>query len=163
MSCANWTHRIIKSWSHNSFEMLERIRNGSKARTLDDVLVEVERRRTASCHVWTASSTAEKEKKICNVSCLSMKNGYTTITLSGEDHRVNPAFSGFDWMQFVMRCSNRAEQSREITINYYRCVWAKPWKKKTAAIRADTRQSDFATWQHEVSWFKTDKNLLRIA
>ena len=52
MSGANWTCRIIKSWSHNSFETFESIRNDSKARTLGAVWVEAERHWTVSCHVW---------------------------------------------------------------------------------------------------------------
>ena len=56
----NWLSRIIRNWSHNSFETYKRIRNNSKARTSGTVRVEAERRRTASCHMWTAASTAGK-------------------------------------------------------------------------------------------------------
>ena len=41
LSGINWTCQIIMSWSHNSFEMFESIWNGSKARTLGAVWVEV--------------------------------------------------------------------------------------------------------------------------
>ena len=45
----------------------ESIKNDSKARILDAVQVEAERRQTASCHTWTAASTAEKESFFCFV------------------------------------------------------------------------------------------------
>ena len=47
---------------HNSFKILERIRNDTKARTLDAVRVETKRCRTASCHMWKAASMAEKKR-----------------------------------------------------------------------------------------------------
>ena len=49
------------NWSHNSFKTSESIRNNLKARRLCVVRAESERRRTASCHVWTAASMAKEE------------------------------------------------------------------------------------------------------
>ena len=65
---ASWTRRIIRSWSHNSFETFESIRNDLEARILGAVQVEAERWRMTSGHVWTAVSTAEKERFLCIVS-----------------------------------------------------------------------------------------------
>ena len=64
--------------------MFERIRNDSKARTLAAVQAEAERYQTESCHMWTATSTAEKERFFA-------KSGYTMIILSLKDHGLSPA------------------------------------------------------------------------
>ena len=61
VSDVSWTCRIIRSWSNNSFETFESIRNASKARILGAIQVEAESHWTASCHVWTAALTAEKK------------------------------------------------------------------------------------------------------
>ena len=45
---------------YTCFKTFESIRNDSKASTLDPIRVEVERRQTTFCHVWTAASNAEK-------------------------------------------------------------------------------------------------------
>ena len=42
-SGTSWTSRIIRSWSHNSFEMFENIRNDSKSKTLGVVWVDSKR------------------------------------------------------------------------------------------------------------------------
>ena len=62
MSDASWTCKIIRNWSDNSFKMFESIRNDLKARTLGVIQVEAKRCWTASCHVWTATSTAKKAR-----------------------------------------------------------------------------------------------------
>ena len=90
MSGASLTCRII-SWSLKSFETFKSIRNDSKARILGAIQVEAERRRTASCHVWIAASTAEKESFFYIVSWPAMKSGYTMITLNVKNRKVSPA------------------------------------------------------------------------
>ena len=67
---------------------------------------------------------SRKGKVFCIISWLMMKSGYTTITLSVEDHRINPAmhqhwrqsriskfqslcsaFGGISWVHFIMSYS----------------------------------------------------------
>ena len=78
MSSASWTSRIIRSWSHNSFEMFESIRNDSKAGTLDAVRIEAERLRTASWSRVKRSFNDRKGKVFCILSWQAIKSGYTT-------------------------------------------------------------------------------------
>ena len=50
-SGTSWTCKIIRGWTHNSFNLSESIKNDSKARTLGAVRVEVERHWMASFHL----------------------------------------------------------------------------------------------------------------
>ena len=110
------------------------------------------RRRTASCHVWTVVSMAEKERFIALYRDwrwkVALKSGFNMITLSVEDCRVSPAIhqhgqqsrismgrsfctaSGeISWVLLIMSRSNWRKQSRQIAIDYYWCVWADHWSK----------------------------------
>ena len=80
MSGTNWTCRIIRSWSYNSFEMFEIVRNDSKSRTLGAVWVEAERH----CILSHANSciSGRNEMVFPIVLWSVMKSGYTMITLS---------------------------------------------------------------------------------
>ena len=97
MSGTSWTCRIIRSWSYNSFERFESIRNYSKARILGAVWVKAKRCRMASCHEWTVALTAVKERFFSIVSWPVMKSGYTTITQSVEDCWVSLAMHQHRW------------------------------------------------------------------
>ena len=168
LSGVSWTCRIITSWSHNSFETFESIRNGSKARTLGVVRVEAERRRTAFRHAGTAASTAEKERFFCIVSWPVMKGEYTTIAQKVEDHKVSlamhqhrrqsqismvrsfcSALYGISWAQFIMSCSNRSKPPREIAIDYNWYVWAEHWKKNGHCTSRDTTKGLCNMWTLE--------------
>ena len=78
----------------------------------------------------------------------AMKSGYTTITISVEDHGLSPvmyqhrrrsrmfmirsvcsAFGGICWVQFIMSSSNRPKLSWHITIDYCWCVRTELWRQ----------------------------------
>ena len=129
----SWTHRIIRSWSHSSFETFKSTRNDSKARKWSAVRVKAKRCRTAYFHAWTAASTAEMGRRFACVSWLAMECGYTTIVLSVENRGVSLAMH-----QHCRQCrismvpwfySNQTNPLREIAIGYNWCVWAEHWRK----------------------------------
>ena len=57
-----------------------------------------------------------------------------------------------------MSCSKWMRLSRGIAIDFNWCVWSIP-KRKTTAIRAETRGSNFVAWQRSASCCKTGENL----
>ena len=108
----------------------------------------------------------------------AMKSGYITITLIVEDHWVSSAmhhlwrqrrismalifcstFGGIKWAWFIMSCLNRRKWSRDMTVECNWCIWVELWRKM-AAIRSETKQSDFATSKRLTSCTKTGQNPL---
>ena len=163
------------SWSHSSFKTFESIKNDSKARTLGAIRFEAKRHRTPSCHMWTAASTTEKEKVFCIVWWPVMKNGYTKITLTVENHWVNQAMQQYRWQSwismvrsscsafggisrvlFIMSCSHRPKPSREIVMNYKWYVWAEHWRKKWPLYEQRYAK---VILQHDNEWKPTLKRL----
>ena len=146
MSGASWICRMIWSWSQNSFKTFENIRKDSKARTFGAVRVEAERRRTMSCHVWTAALTTEKNVFLYIVSSTAMKTGYPTITINVENRGVSPAMRQHRWenqIHIVPLCiwwdqlgvvyDEKLKPTETITVYYYDYtwgVWAVHWRKK---------------------------------
>ena len=159
MSGASWTCRIIRSWSHNSFEMFKSIRNDSKARTLGAVWVEAD----IEWYFVTGEKLLQLQKKerfVCIVIWLVMKSRYTMKTLSVEDREVSQPCINIDgkakypWFKasalhlvgsggcsLLWAAQTGRKPSQEITIDDNWCLcWA--LKERTATIQADT--TDFA-------------------
>jgi len=96
-------------------------------------------------------------KIFCIVSWLVMKSGYTTITLSVEDHGISPAMHQHGRRSRISMCSklllciwwdqlgvvnyelHKLKPLREITIiDYNWCVWVEHWRKNGRYTSRDT-------------------------
>jgi len=80
---------------HNSFETCESIRNKEKSGDIGCPTSWSRETSNGVFFVWTAASMAEKETFFA--SWLVIKNGYTTITLSIENHEVSVAMHQHHW------------------------------------------------------------------
>jgi len=126
-----------------------------------------------------------KGKVFCIVSWLAMKSGYSMISLSVENRGVSPAIH-----QHQQSAKPNIHGSKLLLCIWYlggrigsagcSLLWAAQTERnyhgrslsttidafepsiegKTAAIRAKTRQSDFAIWQRSATCCKTGENLL---
>ena len=154
MSDASWTSRTIRRWSHNSFEMFESLRNHSKVRALGAVRVEAERRQMGFCHVWTVECflqcivTGDEKWIHCdNPMCrrLCDKPGYASTAMAKPNiHGSKLLLGNLEWLE---RSSLLWTAQTDWNYHYrLQCVWAGHWRK-TVAVRAETRQSNFGTWQ----------------
>lgn len=167
---AIWACRMFRSWAHNIFKMIERIRKFSKEMILGPVQVEVERAWTASWHTWTADSTAEKEGLSLIISWSVMKSGYNTIILS-INFGVKVEYPWFEASPlhlvgstrciFLMRILNRLNQWDD---RYWiKLMFESSNEVKSAAIRVVTGQSVFATSLLYATCCITGENLHVIA
>jgi len=136
---------------------------------LDAIRVEGERLWIASSHVWTAS-TAEKKRFVasycdekwihypsvedCGVSpTMHQHRQQSRISMHSALYLVGSAGSSLLWAAQTER--NHHGRSLSTTID----AFESSIEGKTAAIQAETWQSDFATWQRSATYCTTGENL----
>ena len=101
MSGIRLTWRIIRSWSHNSFEMLESIRNNSQSKDIGCHMSWSWETRNSTVLRVNSCFNGRKGKVFCIILCPAMKSGYTMMTQSIEDHRVNLAMHQHQWQNQI--------------------------------------------------------------
>ena len=143
--------------------------------TLGAIWIEAGRRRTVFCDNYCFNGRIEKV--FCTISWLAMKSGYTTIIQSVENRGVSPAKhqhilkTKYPWFgasslylmgsaghNLLWDTQTESDYLRGLLLTSIDAFELSP-KRKTAAIWAETQQSDFVPWQRLASSSKTSENL----